>query len=375
MLSYKKEILYPLVIASLLISIVMMGLFYTLYQLNNIAQSKDHIDTQRFNINLLRSTILEAETSQRGYLLTNNVTFLEHYEESKLAASKIMGNISHNSDTLPELARRIKKIFLLCEEKLHIIEASLNVQLNAGAYASHLTLSKDRGKSVMEEIIQELNDADSDLMNERKFLSKKMQNTINSMIAASVAMVLGIFGILIFSYLHTLKLFKEILSSTNKVSDLNYQATHDPLTNLLNRRGFEDRLQLIHENTVTSKQKYAIFYMDLDKTGDALLIAISRMFQSFLRESDCLARLGGDEFALIVQSFKDQEELTGLANRLIYALQNPITVEDKLLNIGVSIGVAIYKINGFKPEKILAAADSAMYLAKKSGKNQMSFVR
>jgi diguanylate cyclase (GGDEF)-like protein len=75
-----------------------------------------------------------------------------------------------------------------------------------------------------------------------------------------------------------------------------------------------------------------------------------------------------------VPTFKDKDELHTLAKRLINALKNPIPVEDKMLSVGVSIGVAIYRIDGFTPKKLMIAADSAMYHAKKSGKNKVMFL-
>ncbi len=96
MLNYKKEIIYPLLAASLLISVVMLSLFYTMYTLNKIEKNKDFIDTQRFNIITLRNAVLDAETSQRGYLITNNVTFLDHYNESKIQAYKTIADLSKN---------------------------------------------------------------------------------------------------------------------------------------------------------------------------------------------------------------------------------------------------------------------------------------
>lgn len=83
---------------------------------------------------------------------------------------------------------------------------------------------------------------------------------------------------------------------------------------------------------------------------------------------------GGDEFTLVVQSFNHKDELIALANRLILALNHPIILNDKPVQVGVSIGVAIYRIDGFKPQELMAAADSAMYKAKKSGKNQVAFL-
>ncbi|MDI1361842.1 diguanylate cyclase [Methylotenera sp.] len=363
----------------------MLSLFYTMYSFDKIEKSKDFIDTQRFNIITLRNAVLEAETSQRGYLITNNVTFLDHYNEGKIQAYKTLDKLSKSSEKLPSLAPILEKIQRLCDDKFSIIEASTSVQLNAGSYASHLSLSKDRGKAVMDSIRTALMEADKDLLERRHILSNRMQTTIRFSIIAGVTLAIMIFGILIFSYLHTLHLFKAILSSSNKVDHLSHQATHDPLTNLLNRRGFENRLQSIHDNAIIEKQKYAFFYMDLDnfKTvndqyshaiGDQLLITVSQLFQNCLREHDALARLGGDEFTLIVQKFKDKDELETLANRLINALKNPIPVENAMLSVGVSIGVAIHRSDAFTPKKLMMAADKAMYHAKNSGKNKVVFL-
>ncbi|MDI1309746.1 MAG: diguanylate cyclase [Methylotenera sp.] len=385
MLNYKKEIIYPLLAASLLISVVMLSLFYTMYNLNRIEKNKDFIDKQRFNIITLRSAILDAETSQRGYLITNNATFLEHYKESKIQAYKTIDDLTKDGHEFPALTPIVEKIQRLSDDKFSIIEASTSVQLNAGSYASHLSLSKDRGRVVMDNIRLALMKADVILLERRNVLNIHMQTTIRDSIIAGVTLALVIFGVLLFSYLHTLHLFKVILSSSNKVDHLSHQATHDPLTNLLNRRGFENKLHHIHDNAIIEKQKYAIFYMDLDnfktvndqyshEIGDQLLITVSQLFQSCLREQDALARLGGDEFTLIVPKFKDKDELETLANRLINALKNPIPVENSMLSVGVSIGVAIHRSDAFTPKKLMMAADKAMYHAKNSGKNKVVFL-
>lgn len=385
MLIYKKEILYPLLAASVLVAIVVISLFYTTYRLNIVAASKDLIDIQRYNIVQLRNAILDAESSQRGYLLTNNVTFLDHYEESKLQVNSSIANITKYADDFAELMPLIEQVKVLSTDKLNIIEASINVQLNAGSYASHLTLSKDRGKMVMDAIREHLSKADKLLVENRQTLETKMQNTLRFTVTAAITLVISILGILIFAYRHTLKMFKEVLTSTSKLNHLSYQATHDTLTSLYNRRGFEAMLEDVHQIAMNDKRKYAIFYMDLDgfkavndqyshEMGDQLLIAVSRLFQSCLRENDCLARLGGDEFTLIVRSFRDKDELTILAQRLIDALNNPIQIDGNMLHVGVSIGVAIYRIDGFSMDELMGAADSAMYRAKRSGKNCMRFL-
>lgn len=385
MQNYKKEIIYPLIGALLLISAVMLSLFYTMYTLNKIEKSKDFIDTQRYNIVTLRNAVLDAETSQRGYLITNNVTFLEHYNESKLQASITMGELSKNSHELNALKPILKRVYLLCEDKFKIIEASTEIQLSSGSYASHLSLSKDRGRAVMDNIRTTLKDADKYLLERREKLNDDLQKTIRHSIIASVTLAIITFSVLLYSHLRRLQLFKEILTSSTKVDHLSHQATHDPLTNLLNRRGFEIQLHNIHEHAAIEKQQYAIFYMDLDnfkavndqhshEVGDQLLITVSQLFQSCLREQDALARVGGDEFTLIVNKFKDKNELEALASRLINMLEKPITIKNAMLSVGVSIGVAIHSVDGFTPKKLMMAADKAMYHAKNSGKNKVVFL-
>ena len=107
--------------------------------------------------------------------------------------------------------------------------------------------------------------------------------------------------------------------------------------------------------------------------GDALLVEISRRFRHTVRESDLLARVGGDEFALIAPKAKDGSELGQLAQRLLNALSHasarPVAGEP----VGASIGIALFPDDAEDLPGLVAAADAAMYAAKRAGKNRFAF--
>ncbi|WP_052700111.1 diguanylate cyclase domain-containing protein [Methylocucumis oryzae] len=162
---------------------------------------------------------------------------------------------------------------------------------------------------------------------------------------------------------------------------LSYQASHDPLTQLINRNEFDRRL----ERAVWSAQKkgyeHALCYLDLDQfkvvndtcshmAGDELLRQISAQLTKILREKDTLARIGGDEFAIIMEhcSLEQAECVTKKIHQLVEQFQ--FQWEDKSFRVGVSIGLVIIKHASLGPETYLKQADMACYLAKDAGRNR-----
>jgi diguanylate cyclase (GGDEF)-like protein len=165
---------------------------------------------------------------------------------------------------------------------------------------------------------------------------------------------------------------------------LSHQVDHDLLTGLPNRRSVDDHLQTVFQHARHASKPFAIFFMDLDgfkhvndeyghEIGDALLVEVANMFQKVLRQTDFLARQGGDEFVLVVGSYLHRMELVQLAQRLIQLFSQPVIVRNMALNIGVSIGIAEFPRHGDQVKQLLHAADKAMYVSKKNGKNSYSF--
>ena len=163
---------------------------------------------------------------------------------------------------------------------------------------------------------------------------------------------------------------------------LRYIATHDTLTSLPNRHHLHERLSLALSNRKT--QQLAVLFLDLDRfknvndtgghsAGDILLCDVANRLGTCIRQTDLLARLGGDEFVIVVESFSDTSELNQLAERVLSEMREPFLIEGYEYHLGTSIGISIFPQDASDSATLLRCADSAMYLAKESGRNNYQF--
>ena len=163
---------------------------------------------------------------------------------------------------------------------------------------------------------------------------------------------------------------------------LSYQASHDTLTGLINRREFEVRLNQMMRNAQIEHTEHSICFLDLDKfkiindtaghaAGDEFLKQVSSIIQSSLRKADMLARLGGDEFAILLDncSLSDGEELC----KQIIKKTNEMDFywEDNIFKVGISIGIASITQHTTSMKDLMQSVDAACYKAKNSGRNQV----
>jgi len=175
--------------------------------------------------------------------------------------------------------------------------------------------------------------------------------------------------------------FRDISERRNLEDRLRWQATHDPLTELINRRHFEEQLEQEVARLRRSTESSALLYIDLDRfkyindtaghaAGDQLLTAVARQLRMPLRATDVLARLGGDEFAVILRNV-DPERIREAADKFRDLLgRHSFAHGDKSYRVSASIGVAVIDRNGPTPGDVLANADIACHVAKRSGRNQ-----
>ena len=166
---------------------------------------------------------------------------------------------------------------------------------------------------------------------------------------------------------------------------IGYLATHDRMTDLPNRELFYDRLSQTISQAKRNSERFAVLFMDLDgfkavndnfghEVGDAVLEIAANRFQTCIRDMDTVARIGGDEFAIILNNIKQLEDASNVARKIIAAIADPMKpVETTECQIGVSIGIAIYPQNGPEIDKLMHAADTAMYQSKTGGKNRFTF--
>ncbi|UTW05015.1 EAL domain-containing protein [Amphritea atlantica] len=170
----------------------------------------------------------------------------------------------------------------------------------------------------------------------------------------------------------------------DKEKSLDFLAHHDPLTKLPNRLLFSDRLKQALRRARRMKTGLGLLFIDLDEfkeindsfghnLGDQLLKKVAIRLQEHIRENDTLARFGGDEFTIIVEDLLHPEDAAVIAQNLLNAFNDPIQLEEHYLHITLSIGISLYPEDADQPEALIRNVDSAMYLAKASGKNRYDF--
>jgi len=172
---------------------------------------------------------------------------------------------------------------------------------------------------------------------------------------------------------------KELIMQKEMAS---YQAAHDNLTGLFNRREFEKRVKASLESLAFDKSQHVLLYMDLDQfkvvndtcghiAGDNLLCQLAAILQQKITEKDTIARLGGDEFGILFKdcdisaAFETSTELLNCVHDFRFSWDN------KLFRIGASIGLVELKNNRQDYFSLLSAADSACYTAKDNGRNRI----
>ncbi|MEO6487835.1 MAG: diguanylate cyclase, partial [Thermoanaerobaculia bacterium] len=161
---------------------------------------------------------------------------------------------------------------------------------------------------------------------------------------------------------------------------IEFHAYHDILTNLPNRKLFADRLRQSLTHARRSGRTLAVMFIDIDHfknindtlghtCGDELLLEMSYRLRHCVREDDTVARLGGDEFTIILSQLRQPEDAVNVAQKILRAVQVPLSLGGTPIEVTASIGIALYPVDGADPEALLRNADSAMYRAKESGRN------
>lgn len=165
---------------------------------------------------------------------------------------------------------------------------------------------------------------------------------------------------------------------------IRFMAFHDALTGLPGRLLFQDRLSHALKRARRRDEFVAVMFLDLDgfkavndtwghATGDRLLVSVAARLTGALRKADTVARIGGDEFAIICPDLHDERDAAIVAEKLLQTFDNPQPAEGRGLVITASIGIALYPRDATTPEALLIDADTAMYRAKRQGKNTYAF--
>jgi diguanylate cyclase (GGDEF)-like protein len=165
---------------------------------------------------------------------------------------------------------------------------------------------------------------------------------------------------------------------------IRYQAYHDLLTGLPNRTSFAEHLEEAMRRSKRFGWSVALMFLDLDRfkrvndslgheAGDELLRIVASRLKTCIRETDILFRMGGDEFTVLLENVRTPEEVAAVAARMISAVAQPAEIAHHELTPTASIGIAIYPRDDQRGERLVKAADAAMYRAKDVGRNRYAF--
>lgn len=178
---------------------------------------------------------------------------------------------------------------------------------------------------------------------------------------------------------------RDVTVQRSQQNELHYLAYHDTLTGLPNRNAVDQRIQLALRRAGRGTGGVGILFCDLDnfkevndsqghRAGDDLLRAIASRWSAWVRQTDVLARMSGDEFLLLADSVAGPAELSGLAHRLSAGLAPAFRLDGHTVRISMCIGgvyVPAADARSMTSEELLAAADAALYIAKRRGDDQL----
>ncbi|WP_442800718.1 EAL domain-containing protein [Shewanella sp. AS16] len=183
---------------------------------------------------------------------------------------------------------------------------------------------------------------------------------------------------------HFVAVFTDITDRKKAEEDLRFLASFDTLTGLPNRTLFQDRLNHAITQAHRAGTIVALFFLDLDRfkhvndsmghhVGDMLLKSVALRLQNAIREGDTVARLGGDEFTIILEGINQAKAATVVAEKVLRAFQAPFLLDDNTVTISPSIGISLYPNDADNSAALIKYADTAMYHAKASGRNNFQF--
>ncbi|MGI9278557.1 MAG: diguanylate cyclase domain-containing protein [Endozoicomonas sp.] len=175
-------------------------------------------------------------------------------------------------------------------------------------------------------------------------------------------------------------LFQDITERKKMEDQLVQMAKYDSLTGLANRTLFREFLGASLARSQRRDKSTAVMYLDLDHfkeindtlghdAGDLLLKSVSDRLQECVREGDLVARLGGDEFAIILDDVAEASDAKLIAEKILTKIREPHDLDGEARHVGTSIGIATSEDTSDDAESLLKAADQAMYVAKKNGRN------
>lgn len=383
----------------------------------------NHTNKVILEMNRLLSDIKDIETGQRGFLLTQDNSYLVPYYTGKTATRESLDRLMYLTSDNPLQQQRLNEIQKLI--KLKFEELALTIQLtqeNNMNKALEIVRQND-GKEYMDDIRtlqQEFIHTETALLEERiGDLREIREMFITTVILAIIFFVLlavltliflnkALFAPLALLLTCTQKMQKGerveisdissqdemgyLISSFLKMQDrilersalLHHKATHDGLTGLRNRTTAFEEIEKAIVNAKELGTQSTLFFIDLNKfkqlndtlghdAGDAVLIETAKRIVSSIRTDDIVFRLGGDEFLVLIKNTHNTSEIQQIVSHILDTFKPSAMIKRKSMKISLSIGIAVSPDNSENATELLKMADIAMYEAKHDKESDYKF--
>jgi diguanylate cyclase (GGDEF)-like protein len=366
-----------------LLLVAALGVFFV-REVTDVHQSMSSLrdnDRARSELRNVLVDLLDAETGQRGFILTGQESYLEPYYRGKNRVRESIRRAQQSVDAQKQIVADFPKIMLLAERKLEELDRTIVLKKRNDSAAAVEVVKQGYGKSAMDEARQVI---------QRNLEQLRLQrdHTIDSLdarVLRSAILLVLILAVVSALAAHAWRSMSKAVRVSNDLSrTLAREASYDALTGLPNRRFFGRWARQLANKSRRDRGTFTLLLIDLDGfkkvndtlghlIGDDVLKEAAARFQAVLRDGEFLARLGGDEFGLLLEGDVSRIDLEQLGRRLIDSLSPKL--HERLADgaVGASIGVARFPHNGGDIDALAEAADEALYRSKDGGRGMVSF--
>jgi len=345
-------------------------------------------------LGLLHAEILKNASGLLSQAVRNETIYIEDYDRFTRLTDELRGQIKELKDKVKDdlqlVAKLMGKVFENAEEAVMITDANSRILNVNQAFVNITQYTKNE---VLGETPNILHSGNHDkgfyermwdiLLREQHWQGEIWNRRKNNEIYPewlSITAVLDDNG----DTSHYIGIFSDVSEKNEGDARLYHLAHYDSLCNLPNRMLFYDRLRQSLSRAKRHKQKIAVMFLDLDGfkhvndnfghgVGDLLLQQVSQRVTSVLRESDTLARIGGDEFTIIINDIDKAESLDNIARKILNVIAEDYFINQHQFTVSASIGISLFPDNSENIDTLVKNADTAMYRAKKDGKNRFDF--
>ena len=333
---------------------------------------------------LWRKTLVEtlnAESGQRGYVITGKPSYLEPYRQARAQVEAADASLLEAYASERSEAATIQELIGVQQAKFEELGRVIRVRDTEGKAAAEAIVMDDSGSNLMAIIRDTITQAMRDeVVRSQNLVARAEEMRSRVLIAQGGALffagVLGVFG------LRSIRRREE--DRHRHTHELIVEARYDAVTDLPNRRQFDEELQRCVSRAARTDETPAVFFIDLDgfkrindelghDRGDELLKAVGQVLAGTVRKGDFVARLSGDEFAVIMD-LAARDTARQLATRLIERVSQELLPGHPAHRVSCSIGIAIFGIDTREAEALVKLADTAMYASKKSGKAKATWI-